>query len=526
MKMIPGTPYGTHSLAEKRVFDKLRSAFINKSSDSLTSYHSLNLTRHKYKRFGEIDFLVIGPPGIFVLEVKGGGVTCHNGIWRYSNRYGEVFESDEGPFKQAESALHGLIQKLSENFPSHTISQFSIGYGVIFPDCEWRVAGSEWDPQILADARGFRDFDQWLNNLFMYWRNKDFRQRKADKKALKLLCSFLRPEFESIIPLHIQAGHAEEEVVSMTEDQMSLVDVVVANQRVLCPGGAGTGKTFMAMELARRWTTEGMNVVLACRSPWLRHYLEARFCIPRLTVTLAESIGTACRRAQLDQFDALIVDEGQDLFELESLDKLDTALKNGLNDGRWCLFYDINNQSGLFGGIDQEAIDYISSIQHTQVPLTRNCRNTQVILKKVQTTLGADMGICGAGVGPKVKTQVAKDREALAEMLEREIHEIVEQGGISSGNVTILSPFPFKESSVSLLDKTPAREIIVLDEYSLRNFPLSKITFAEISSFKGLENEAIIIVDLEPPNDCGDSKALHYVAMSRARAVLSIIYKA
>jgi len=80
MRMIPDTPHGTHSQAEKRVFDRLRAAFASEQDGVFTAYHSLNLTRHAYKRFGEIDFLICCPHGIFVLEVKGGRVGCHNGV--------------------------------------------------------------------------------------------------------------------------------------------------------------------------------------------------------------------------------------------------------------------------------------------------------------------------------------------------------------------------------------------------------------------------------------------------------------
>ncbi|RDH81758.1 MAG: hypothetical protein DIZ77_05835 [endosymbiont of Seepiophila jonesi] len=109
--------------------------------------------------------------------------------------------------------------------------------------------------------------ERWLRKLFRYWRDKDGGKRQPDSGAIKALRRHLRPEFEAVIPLHVQALGAEERIASLTEDQMAMVDVVAANPRVLCSGGAGTGKTFLAMELARRWTAEGMNVLLACRSP-------------------------------------------------------------------------------------------------------------------------------------------------------------------------------------------------------------------------------------------------------------------
>ncbi len=65
--MIPASPYKTNSSAEKKIFDKLKNSFP-KDLDYV-ALHSLNLTRHEYKRFGEIDFLIVCPLGIFVIEL-------------------------------------------------------------------------------------------------------------------------------------------------------------------------------------------------------------------------------------------------------------------------------------------------------------------------------------------------------------------------------------------------------------------------------------------------------------------------
>lgn len=115
MRMIPSIPHTTGSQAEKRVFDRLRLTFQNDSS--FTAYHSMNLPSHTYKRFSEIDFVITGPLGLIFLEVKGGGVRCEEGVWNYTNRYGKSTRSVEGPFKQAQSALHALNKKLSSLVP-------------------------------------------------------------------------------------------------------------------------------------------------------------------------------------------------------------------------------------------------------------------------------------------------------------------------------------------------------------------------------------------------------------------------
>jgi hypothetical protein len=524
MRMIPNIPYGTHSQAEKRVFDKLRSMSFSDRPGGYTAYHSLNLTRHARKRFGEIDFLICGPKGLFVIEVKGGGVSYSDGVWHYLNRHGEDNTSREGPFKQAESALHGLLADLREHIPSHVLDHFSIGYGVIFPDCKWNTNGAEWDPSTIADQGDFNGLEKWFESLFRYWRDKDGGKRLADKSSLATVSRYLRPEFEAVISLFAQSQAAEEDIARLTEDQLNMVDIVDANSQVLCSGGAGTGKTFMAMELARRWTSEGKNVLLTCKSPYLKNFLANRFAMPRLTVSLASSARISCRRAGVTSFDALIVDEGQDLFDMESLDYLEPVINGGLAEGVWCFFYDKNNQAGLYSEYEPEAFEYLESLNPAHIPLSTNCRNTRVILERVQNTLGADMGVIGVGEGPRIREHLATSVSTTAEILTQEIIELIDQGGLTPANVTILSPFKFEESSLDGLSEKLLRKIMILDEHSVGSFPPPQISFSTISDFKGLENEAIIIVDLPKPKTKKVNVTPYYVAMSRARSVLSLIY--
>ena len=98
MRMVPNSPYATGSQAEKVTFERLRRAF----DDRFVAFHSLKPTRHPHKRFPEIDFVVCGPEGLYVLEVKGGRIACRDGIWEYRDRYDNVSRSQEGPFRVAE----------------------------------------------------------------------------------------------------------------------------------------------------------------------------------------------------------------------------------------------------------------------------------------------------------------------------------------------------------------------------------------------------------------------------------------
>ncbi|MCP5535911.1 MAG: NERD domain-containing protein [Akkermansiaceae bacterium] len=521
MKMIPSSPYGTSSKAEKRIFDRLRQAYEVPRED-WTCFHSLNLTRHPSKRFGEADFVLCGPKGVFILEIKGGGIACNEGQWATTDRNGVISNLKESPFVQAETALHAIQNRMRENMPI-VHNQLTFGYGVIFPDCNFDVSSLEWENCMVADAKSSRDIVGWLNRLFKHWHGKVNRPNLLDSKTLKDIRAFLRPNFDTAIPLHVIADDIEEKATSLTADQMRAIDIIEANNRILCYGGAGTGKTFLAMELARRWTSEGQQVALICRSPWLRQYLETKAQIPNLTLALASNVKSAARRAGIDSFDRYIIDEGQDIFESTVLDNLEPSLNGGWSEGKWCIFYDVNNQAGLFGPTDLDTEAYLESFGAAKVPLTTNCRNTKLILDKVKNDLGADMGVRGAGNGPQIREFQANSPEESATLLANELKEIINIGGISEGNVTILSPLPFPESSAALLHATYLNRIEVIDEYSLRSFPPSHISFATIKEFKGLENEAVILIDLPtlkiPANDLN----LRYVGMSRARAVLSII---
>ena len=526
MRMVPSSPYDTGSQAEKRIFARLRAAF----DDRYMACHSLKPTRHPHKRFPEIDFVICGPEGLYVLEVKGGTVACRGGVWRYRNRYGREAESQEGPFRQAETALLGLMETLRAGLPAGLLDHFTLGYGVLFPDCEWRSEGAEWDPAMLADARRSRNIEGWLRGLFAYWKGRHGRSARPGEEALRTLQEHLRPVFdtpesESEPSLFDQAEDARQRVERLTDDQMRMADVAEANPRVLCAGGAGTGKTFLAERLARRWAEAGLEVALVCRSPWLRHFLASRLSLPGLSVSLIDGVRLDCRRAGLERFDALIVDEGQDLFEMRCLETLDGILAGGLDAGRWCWFHDLNNQS-LTHRFEPDAKAYLESLDPVRMPLRINCRNTRVILEWIQDALDADLGVRGAGAGPAVRCQSAANRRDSAERTACEIEELVDMGGLAPGSVTILSPFELTESSVTDMPAVAASRIRRLDEYSMRRMPGDKIGFARIGEFKGLENEAILVVDLPAPANGPDgNRAAHYVAMSRARSVLSLIYR-
>ena len=189
MRLVPNSPFATGSQAEILTFERLRRAF----DDRYVAFHSLKPTRHPHKRFPEIDFVVCGPQGLYVLEVKGGRIACRDGIWEYEDRNDNVWRSQEGPFRQAETALHGLMDTLSAGLPASVLEPVTTGYGVIFPDCNWRDVGAEWEAPMLADRRRSQDMEGWLQGLFEHWHARGKPSRRLDDSTLKPIIDFLRP---------------------------------------------------------------------------------------------------------------------------------------------------------------------------------------------------------------------------------------------------------------------------------------------------------------------------------------------
>src|SRR3989338_3618968 len=96
--------------------------------------HSLNLSQHTVRLYGEIDFLILIPSsGIFVMEVKGGDVKCIDGVWHFIDRHGNV-NKNKSPFNQAREAMFSLQAEIKKEFGAkHRFNKIQFGFFVAFP---------------------------------------------------------------------------------------------------------------------------------------------------------------------------------------------------------------------------------------------------------------------------------------------------------------------------------------------------------------------------------------------------------
>src|SRR5579859_7984996 len=106
-KMLP--PYVStdiRSSGEIRMFNLFRT---DPETQGWVAIHSLGLARHVKRLYGEIDFVILAPKhGIFCLEVKSGRVGREEGVWTFTDRFGQTARKPIGPFMQAREGMFSL----------------------------------------------------------------------------------------------------------------------------------------------------------------------------------------------------------------------------------------------------------------------------------------------------------------------------------------------------------------------------------------------------------------------------------
>ncbi len=64
------------------------------------------------------------------------------------------------------------------------------------------------------------------------------------------------------MPLGAALAEDECRILALTEEQFSVLDTLARLRRVAVSGGAGTGKTLLALEKAKRLAGEGFETLL------------------------------------------------------------------------------------------------------------------------------------------------------------------------------------------------------------------------------------------------------------------------
>ncbi|WP_049568167.1 nuclease-related domain-containing DEAD/DEAH box helicase [Streptomyces sp. SBT349] len=511
MRIIPSEISGsTESQAERSVFSALK-AIPDAQSVAL---HTVHLPRHHKKRVGEIDFVVIMPDILLFIEVKGGRVVQRDGTWYYGPP-GRETGPKESPFVQASGGMHEFDREIGALVGDLRRHGVGSGYLVITPDVDIERT-TEFEPeQYLGSTayHGGRGLARGLERATRFWlkRNK-WAGAPVSASLRKRMLEAIRPDFDLVPNLQSRLTHLDVAFERLTNEQIDRLDELESNPRLIWAGGAGTGKTFLAAEAARRTSATG-SVLFTCASTTLATHMDRILAKEPITVLPFHRLDEVRGRT----FDQLIVDEAQDLMTFESLSTLEDLVSGGLAEGHWIFMLDQNNQVLAPDTYDSEAWEYLRPLGSVYGPMKRNCRNTVQIVKQVHFYTGADLGVASAGEGEPARFADVRDAQEEAALLDAYVNELVREG-VSPRDITLLSASGNWERSSARLSQR-ASKIERFTDVVGTDRARHRLTWSSVSDFKGHESHVVCLIDLEPEHLEGRLDGL-YVAWTRARAQL------
>ena len=374
-----------------------------------------------------------------------------------------------------------------------------------------------------------------------------------DINDLKVICDFLRGDFERIRPTQDRLIEFNNSAKKYTEEQYLILDSILLNSRSLIQGSAGTGKTMIAIESAIRAASEGKKVLLVCYNRFIGEWIKVQVkdwaenivasSIHNLLFELSDGFDYDNRfgnesefydrylprlikdmfsKGIHSKFDKLIIDEGQDLIREEYLALFDAMLTEGLINGEWEIYGDFERQA-IYAQLPKN--DMLTLLK-TKGPFSNfllkiNCRNTRQIGEETSLMSGFEKPpfLLEHLLGIPVEYLFYKDdvdqNKKMIELLRKLLKE-----GIYPNDLTILSPKKFDHACVRTITEVSVKELReVLMKPSTTD---TDYHFATIHSYKGLENNYIVITDIEHLSD-EQARSLLYIGMSRARYGLILL---
>jgi len=540
---------------ERVVFNLLASG-----PDDWVVLHSLDLAPWNRGLRTEIDFVVIIPDaGIHCVEVKSHEVISFDGLRWHPETI------SRSPFKQASDGRHTFYRRLAELAPQ--FKRVPVVHCCIFPrarfDLQPNLSVQPWE---LMDSRSFRTFDR--GDAFC----ADLKARmvqsvEADGNLTRLDHRLSQGQIDAIVrccvPVQKHRPDASEEITRreeeiekiLREQQKPVLRLAAWNDRLVVSGGAGTGKTLIAMEVARRAAEKGRRVALLCYNQLVGEWMRQRIkqispALPNLITgraihVMAEMTGVdiPCRPSQdfwdidlpqrLEErltdpdiksaaaFEYLVLDEAQDLLARSQLWQcLSQLLSGGVNTGSFALFGDFDHQ------VLAEREPMCQALAALDVPnrpvrweLSENCRNYRIVGDTAVRLAGLSgpvySGYLRSGGGVHNYDIVFYDNEqAQLDWLSRWLKEFKVQG-YKPSEITILSFRADHLSSAERLKNTG---------YKLRPAWQAgdQTAYASIHAFKGMENKVIILTDVVLDN-LDFHRDLFYIGMTRSTESVRVL---
>jgi hypothetical protein len=533
-RVIPDAPPPeTVSGAERQLFARLR----DDTDDGIVAYHGVAWqTPGKGGRpqQGESDFVVAHPKyGVLTLEVKGGRIKfdAQTGRWTSIGKAGE--ERIKDPVAQARRASHLLAAALARAKRAGG-EGISFGHAVAFPDCrvERNALRTDLPRELVLDHGDLNRLDEKLDSLFRYWFDRDSK-KPLGETGLAVLDSVLARSFDLRAPLVFELRDDERQLYRLTEEQFRVLDLLARQTRAAIAGCAGSGKTFLATEKARRLASQGFHVLIIVFNVLLADHLRrgladvreidvrAFYGLCRETAELAgieiadepepSEEGAYYRRLASifadnsivleGRWDALIVDEGQDV-SADWWDALQLMLPDPDRSPLYVFFDDNQKLFPVPTGLP---------ILDTPFALTVNCRNTKRINELVMRFYRGETVEAAGPDGMPIDRHVYATEAELLEHLEEAVGVWVGEAEVDPADIALLSGYGDHRSALWKVDALAG--IRLTDDPWDRN----AILRSSIFRFKGLERMVVGLCELD-----GVREQALYVGLSRPSVFLSL----
>lgn len=550
--MVPANPQLDKKAHEDVIFNALKR--LPDDWFVLYSFKIFDPGHNNYNNSSEseTDFIVLIPDvGAVVIEAKSGIVQFKTESFTYKGKqyppYSWVYESGVpmkhgGPFRQARDEVHNL-RTFMENrgffWASYRMRIFSAVWFMSINDKQANALKCTSDGpretiltfDALSEPRAailkVVDFEAKMEKrYFNEEKERLYGGGALSRKELSSLINDCLYTGLNIIPTkHWLIDVENMQLNALLEGQTHIIDYLEDQPTAVISGVAGSGKTLVAVEKARRESLKGHKVLFLCFNSKLRDHLADAYKYPGIDFFTID--GFACKvcktsisdlvllvdRLQepdfIDEFpyQAVIIDEAQD-FGQERAEETGIIRLLGdcmcLKDGCFYLFYD------KYQVIQSSELPSYIKDADCKLTLYKNCRNTKKI---------AETSVSPLSIIPKMMQ------------------------GLESGSTPVLYLKPKDQTKTtidSIIDGYRLKgitDIAILTVKTLASSSLApfangenylchgtKCLFTTARKFKGLEAEAVILIDVsEETFFNGKNSLLFYVGTSRAKFVLSVV---
>lgn len=534
-KFYPTIDQNFHSSdGERIVYDSLKKGL----PASYTVFHSFAwLGGEKQRRSeGEADFVILHPDfGILAIEVKAGGIAYREGNWIQINRHtGEEKVID--PLGQAAESQHHIVnllrQRLPNLFPRPIVGRAAWFTSVVLNQKISLPPSASLE--ILLDETNLDKPDEGLQKVFTFWRESlGARKTTLSSSQFSQIVNTLMPSFHIAPAISSVIRENSELYVRLTTQQSAILEFLSEQPAAAIHGPAGTGKTLLAVEKARMLSRMGKKTLYLCFNEFLLESLCKAYpnddnitfhnvrtlgqeILERSDIPIKEIVPVFEKYLDEKYDDSLwpypnvIVDEAQDLSDA-LLEHLSYLME--ISGGVFYMFYDRNQAI-----MKLEPSKWIDDHADCRLVLYRNCRNTAEIAKLISGIVPVrEENYINDIHGNQPRGFVYRNGTELQTIAANFVRDM-QQNGLKIEDFVILS--------IHRTERNP-----LCETKALAGIPISekrepgKVWFTSVRKFKGLEAQAVLIVDFrfsEVDNEL--VRRIFYVGCSRANMYLQVAF--